>query len=94
MERLSEERRAEVVRALEQAGVKLPCPRCSNNEFNLVDGYFMQTLQDSIGRISIGGESIPFVILVCTRCGYIAQHSLGALGLMPKEKVKTEEGKK
>jgi len=94
MKRLSEEKKARIVRALEEVGVKLPCPRCSNKEFTLVDGYFVQTLQDNITHIAVGGESVPSVMVICKRCGYIAQHALGSLGVMPEEKFKTEEGKK
>jgi len=36
----------------------------------------------------IGGPSVPSVVTACNRCGYLSQHTLGTLGLLPKEEIK------
>jgi ribosomal protein S27AE len=74
-----------IVSKLLEKGVKLPCPRCGNNEFTVIDGYFNQTLQDQLQGLVIGGPSIPSVVTACARCGFLAQHALGALGLLPSQ---------
>jgi hypothetical protein len=89
---ISADQKRRIVEALEKAGVKLPCPRCTNDNFRLLDGYFNQPLQVELGGLVLGGPSVPSVVVVCTRCGYLSQHALGVLGLLPKEK--REEAKK
>ena len=85
---LPQEQKQRIIKALEDRGAKLPCPRCGNNSFVLLDGYFNQTMQSELKGIVIGGPSVPSVVVACNRCGYLSQHALGALGLLPKEEVK------
>jgi hypothetical protein len=75
-----------VAAALDRVGAKLPCPRCANTSFSLIPGYAsFQLLPDlnHLGDVVIGGASLPVVIVVCTRCGFLSQHALGSLGLLP-----------
>jgi hypothetical protein len=90
MQQITDERKKEIIKALEDRGAKLPCPRCSNPSFTLLDGYFNQTIQTNLRGIVLGGPSVPTVVVACTRCGYLSQHALGALGLLPKEEAKNE----
>ena len=79
----SQEQKDRIIKALTEKGVELPCPRCGNSNFTLVNGYFAQPIQPELGSITLGGPNIPSVVTVCTRCGFISQHALGALGLLP-----------
>ena len=88
MKQLSKEEKERIIQALDDRGAKLPCPRCGNNSFTLLDGYFNQTIQTELKGMVIGGPSVPSVVVACNRCGYLSQHALGALGLLPKEEVK------
>lgn len=90
MEQLPEERQLAIIKALEERGAKLPCPRCRNPNFTLLDGYFNQTIQAELTGMVIGGPSVPTAVIACTRCGYISQHALGVLGLLPHEEAKDE----
>lgn len=85
---ISKEKKAEIIRALEARDAKLPCPRCGNRSFTLLDGYFNQTVQANIKGMVLGGPSVPSVVLACNKCGYLSQHALGALGLLQKEEAK------
>ena len=85
-------RQKEIMKALEEREAKLPCPRCANRSFTLVDGYFNHFIQQELSGVSIGGPSIPTAVVVCNKCGWLAEHALGVLGLLPKEEMppKTE----
>ena len=48
----------------------------------LADGYFNQPLQTEPAGLTIGGSSVPSIIVVCDNCGYMSQHALGILGLL------------
>ncbi len=85
MPEFSQEQKDKIIRALESRGAKQPCPRCGNNNFTLVDGYFNQPIQTELAGLVIGGPSIPSIVVVCTRCGFMSQHALGVLGLLPQE---------
>lgn len=87
-------RTAEILAALERVGAKAPCPRCGNGQFTLLEGYFNQTVQNELAGMVLGGPSVPSVVVVCTRCGYLSQHALGVLGLLPNAPAAPARGKK
>ena len=89
---MKEEQKKEIVDALQARGADSPCPRCGNKNFTLIDGFFNQSLQNELtGAFIIGGISVPSVGVVCNRCGFIAHHSLGILGLLPKTQESEEK---
>lgn len=85
MSGISDDQKQKVIEALAKAGANLPCPRCGNGQFSLVDGYFNHPIQTSLGGLVIGGPSVPSVVVVCNQCGFISQHALGVLNLLPKQ---------
>lgn len=69
----------------------LSCPMCKTNKFSLSGGYFLNTLQDTFnGGLSIGGPAIPTASLICNNCGFVSQHAVGILGLLPKKDIEDE----
>lgn len=76
------EEKEKIIKALEERSVNLPCPRCGNQQFSVAEGYFSQSLQKDLGGVILGGPTLPSVVIVCTRCGFLSQHALGALGLL------------
>jgi len=80
------ELRQKIIDKLQQVGVSQPCPRCKNMHFTIVDGFFMQPLQNDIeGALILSGPSVPSILIICTVCGYMSQHALGVLlGFLPK----------
>jgi uncharacterized Zn finger protein len=71
---MDQSRRNELIRALTAKGVNRPCPRCGNAKFSVV-GETNIPLQDDPNVFSIGGPSIPAIIVACDSCGYITQHA-------------------
>lgn len=90
MHELSKEQKERIIKALEERMAKLPCPRCGNQHFTLLDGYFNQTIQTELKGIVLGGPSVPSAVVACSRCGYLSQHALGALGLLPREEANSD----
>lgn len=90
MKKLSEDEKKKIITALNDRGATLPCPRCNNNNFTLLDGYLNQTIQTELKGLVIGGPSIPSVVVACNRCGFLSQHALGVLGLLPSEEGKND----
>lgn len=91
MEKISPDKKQEIVNALQEKGAVLPCPRCNNNNFTLLDGYFNQSVQVEPKNLVLGGESVPSVVVVCNKCGYMSQHAIGVLNLIPKEEERHDK---
>lgn len=89
--KMSPEKKQEIAKILQDKGALMPCPRCTNQKFTLLDGYFNQPIQQKLTGMVIGGPAVPSVVLVCNNCGYMSQHALGALGLMPQTEEKNNE---
>ena len=85
---ISQEQKKEIIKALEARGANRNCPMCGNKNFAILDGYFQHSLQSTLAGMVIGGPSIPCAVVACTNCGYLSQHALGALGLLPEEEVR------
>jgi hypothetical protein len=84
---LSDADKKRIVEKLKEKGVQGHCPMCNNTNFVLMDGYFSHPLQGnpSSGFV-IGGPTIPSIAVVCSNCGFMSNHAVGALGLLPPEK--------
>jgi hypothetical protein len=92
MDQIPADRRNKIAETLRQrGGAKLPCPRCGGQSFQLLDGYFNQLISADLGSFQIGGPSIPSVVVACKQCGFLSQHALGVLGLLPEE-AKAKDG--
>ncbi len=81
---LSPEEKQKISNRLQERGALLPCPRCGNQSFTLLDGYINHPLQNKVSAgLILGGPIVPTIGVVCTRCGFLAEHAIGILGLMP-----------
>ncbi len=78
-----------IEKRLVDAGAALQCPRCNNKQFTIVNGFFYYQIVPANQLIKDeknANSQIPYVISICSHCGFISQHSLVALGLVEKEK--------
>lgn len=87
-------KKEEIIRALNKKRVRLPCPRCGNSSFTLIDGYFNVLIQNDLNIFNISGPSVPSIVTACIKCGYLSQHALGALGLLPTNGQENKNDKK
>lgn len=83
--RMTQEQKDRIVKTLQERGALLPCPRCGHTQFTILDGYFYHVLQFELPNYSIGGAGVPAIGIACTNCGFLSEHALGALGLLPEE---------
>jgi hypothetical protein len=70
----------------------LTCPMCKEKNFTMAEGYFLNTMQADFSSLSLGGQAIPTIGIICNNCGFVSQHAIGRLGLLTKEN-KTDEPK-
>jgi ribosomal protein S27AE len=86
MDEFSINEKNRIMAALESRGATKPCPRCGNDVFAILDGYINHFVQTRPGDVIIGGPSVPTAVVVCTKCGWLAEHALGGLQLLPEKK--------
>lgn len=85
--KISDEDKNKIISELSSHITNLRCPMCQGKNFVIADGYFNNMIQTNFSDgLVIGGPSIPTIGIVCTNCGFVSQHALGILKLMPKPK--------
>jgi ribosomal protein S27AE len=80
---LRPEQKENIAKALAQRGVTLSCPRCGDNAWSVLDAYISNLLTADAGEVALGGPVLPTIGVICNRCGFLAEHSMSALGLPP-----------
>lgn len=88
---LNEDNKKEIAKILNERISKLECPICHKGSFTIIDGYMVNQIHNKLGTFSLGGPAIPTIAIVCNNCGYISQHALGALGLLPPKATAQED---
>ncbi|MDD5594150.1 MAG: hypothetical protein PHG97_05380 [Candidatus Margulisbacteria bacterium] len=66
MKEVSEERKSEILKALEIRKADLPCPRCGNKSFVL------------LGETD---SPLNGAVMSCKLCGFLSVHNLESLGI-------------
>jgi hypothetical protein len=79
------------VEALKEHGADKPCPRCGNASFALANGIFAPIIHPDVDHVGLTGKVIPVIAVICQQCGFVNQHALGPLGLMPSTKEEKEK---
>lgn len=73
-------RLAQIIKVLQERGVKQPCARCGTSNFEVV-GETMIPLNDDPRIIRLPGPTVPAIMLACKNCGDITFHAQGPLNL-------------
>ena len=80
---LGEDRKSQIIAKILGKNPNIECTMCHHRHFALLDGYITENIQNNYKSIIVGGGTIlPLATIICENCGFIAQYSLGALGLM------------
>ena len=82
---MTEEKKRQIANALTMRVGNIVCPICHQTKYTLLDGYFVDVIQDKYQGMQLGGRLLPSVMLVCNQCGHLENFSLGVLGLMESE---------
>lgn len=94
--RLSTEFKEKIIQALESRNAPMSCPMCGNKQFNVADGLIAHVWQKASTNLSVTGSAVICAVIICNNCGFLSEHSLGALGLLEEfdkydeqEKIRT-----
>jgi ribosomal protein S27AE len=86
VKKMDQNAKQQIIAELEKRGATAPCPRCGNSNFILMDGFLNNPLQTELtGSLILGGPTVPSIVTVCSKCGFMSQHALGALQLLQSD---------
>lgn len=77
---------AKFTEALNSKKASAACVSCGNNNWTLVPQAAL--IPQWINSLPAPG--IPVSVAICNNCGFVRLHSLGALGLLPPDKIEPE----
>jgi hypothetical protein len=79
------DRQKETIQSSLQSKIRGNCPMCNSSNWSLENQVVATTATSLGGGMAMGGPYIPMVQLVCTNCGFVSHHAVGALGINLKE---------
>jgi hypothetical protein len=82
-----------VTRALAERGVTLPCPRCGDNGWSVLEAYISNSLTQNASKVIVGGSALPTVAVICTKCGFLSEHVATVLELFGPFRQSPASGK-
>lgn len=85
---MTEEEKIQIASIISKKLTNTKCPMCGSNKFSISDGYVFNEIHSDYKHRILGGAGIPSVLLICSNCGFISQHAIGALGLLNEETTK------
>lgn len=68
-----------IARLNEKLSSNLKCPMCGGNNFTLINGFFINAVQEKPNVFQFSNKSIPTVSIACTKCGFLSQHAMTLL---------------
>lgn len=77
---LTDREKTKIQDALNDRGVRPVCPMCSKSQWTIADSFVMANPVSLGGDTVLGGGGIPMAQLICTNCGLVSHHAVGALG--------------
>ena len=83
---MTEEKKKKIANALATRIEKLFCPICHHQKYTLLDGYFIDSIQEDYREMRLDSKRLPSIILVCNNCGHLDSFSLGVLSLIEEDK--------
>lgn len=69
----------QLIQALQAKGAANACARCGNKSFEVVGQTDLTVQGQGEGLLSMYSQPVPVVIVACSHCGNISQHSIGIL---------------
>lgn len=81
---ITEDERQKTGAAIKSRDIRKPYPGCGSGDFAILDGY---TYLAFYSRSAVGSTimecdtDIPCIAIAYNSCGFVDQHTLGALGL-------------
>ncbi len=78
----NDEQKKLIIDRLGERGVTGKCPMCGQQKLVLMDGYFNgEVVSNIFPRTPFPSGNMPTIAVICSQCGFVGQHAIGALDL-------------
>ena len=80
----SDKQKTVIAKALAENLGEYHCPMCGESRFSIIEEfglYMIRPLNDPTNT----SWGVPYIMLVCRKCGYMSQHNAISLGLLDSE---------
>ena len=72
-----------IIELLGERGASKPCPRCGTERFEVVAETSV-LMPGGVPHSPPEDRFVPVVMIACKNCGWLSQHALVAIGMMPE----------
>lgn len=55
------------------------CPMCHSRNFQVINGSFSNVVQNDLHELVLDGKTVQSLMIICPKCGFMSQHSIGVL---------------
>lgn len=85
---LSDEQKKSIANAILENIGQYRCPICGDSKFSIIEDFGLHMMR-SLSNPTNVSWGIPYVMLVCGKCGYMSQHNAISLGVLDPESAQT-----
>lgn len=84
----SDEQKRIVAKAIIEKLGQYECPMCGCSQFSIIEEFGLHMMRPMSNPINISW-GIPYIMLVCGKCGYMSQHNAISLDVLDPETTQT-----
>lgn len=77
----NDKQKQEIAKAVFNSLGQYKCPMCGEHKFSIIEEFGLHMMRpiDNPSNVSWG---VPYIMLICGRCGYMSQHNAISLGIV------------
>lgn len=77
----NDKQKQEIAKAVFNNLGQYKCPMCGEHKFSIIEEFGLHMMRpiDNPSNVSWG---VPYIMLICGRCGYMSQHNAISLGIV------------
>lgn len=77
----SSEQKTAIAKAIFESLGQYKCPMCGGHKFSIIEEFGLHMMRPLSNPTNVSW-GIPYVMLVCGKCGYMSQHNAISLGVL------------
>lgn len=80
----SNEQKTAIAKAILNNLGQYACPMCGEHKFSIIEEYGLHMMRPLNNPTNVSW-GVPYIMLVCGKCGYMSQHNAISLGVLDVE---------
>lgn len=84
----NDEQKTTIAKALLDNLGQYRCPMCGGRKFSIIEEFGLHVMRPLSNATNVSW-GVPYIMLVCGKCGYMSQHNAISLGILDPESAQT-----